>query len=92
MRLAGHLRMTLEQIDAMDSREFSRWIAFSRWFSPLEDSWTQTGMLASAMLAPYCPKGKTPTAGDFIPIEDKAPKHWTQIHSVLEQMKKDLEG
>jgi hypothetical protein len=49
-------------------------------------------MLASAMLAPYCPKGKTPTAGDFIPIEDKAPKHWTQIHAVLEQMKKDLEG
>lgn len=76
----------------MDSLEFSRWIAYSRWFSPLEDSWTQTGVLASAVLAPYCPRGKTPSASDFIPIEEKAPKHWTQIRAVLEQMQKDLDG
>jgi hypothetical protein len=76
----------------MDSREFSRWIAYSRWFSPLADSWTQTGMLASAMLAPYCPRGKVPSAADFIPIEERAPQHWTQIHAVIEQMTKDLGG
>jgi hypothetical protein len=92
MRLAGHLGKTLAEIDQMDSREFSRWLAFSRWFSPLADSWTQTGMLASAMLAPYCPRGKVPSASDFIPIEDKAPKHPNQIREVLEQMKQDLEG
>lgn len=92
MRLAGHLGKTLAEIDQMDSREFSRWIAYSRWFSPLADSWTQTGMLASAMLAPYCPRGKVPSAADFIPIEDRAPQHWTQIQAVIEQMAKDLEG
>ena len=92
MRLAGHLGKTLAELDQMDSREFSRWIAYSRWFSPLADSWTQTGMLASAMLAPYCPRGKVPSAADFIPIEDRAPQHWTQIQAVVEQIKKDLEG
>ena len=35
---------------------------------------------------------KVPSAADFIPIEDRAPQHWTQIQSVIEQMKKDLEG
>jgi hypothetical protein len=44
------------------------------------------------MLAPYCPRGKVPSASDFIPIEDKAPKHPNQIREVLEQMKRDLEG
>lgn len=92
MRLAGHLKKTLAEIDQMDSLEFSRWIAYSRWFCPLEDSWTQTGMIASAVLAPHCPRGKTPRASDFIPIEDKAPQHWTQIRDTLEQLKKDLEG
>ena len=91
-RLAGHLGKTVAEIDQMDSREFSGWIAYSRWFSPLADSWMQTGMLASAVLAPYCPRGRTPDAHDFIPIEDKAPKHPTQIRAVIEQMKRDLEG
>lgn len=92
MRLAGHLKKTLAEIDDMDSEEFSRWIAYSRWFSPLEDSWTQTGMIASAVLAPYCPKGKTPGASDFVPIENRTPQHWTQIRHTLEKMKKDLQG
>jgi hypothetical protein len=92
MRLAGHLGKTLEEIDRMDSREFSRWIAWSRWFSPLADSWTQTGMIASAVLAPHCHRGKVPSATEFIPIENNAPQHPNQIREVLEQMKRDLEG
>lgn len=92
LRLAGYLKKTLAEIDAMDSREFSTWVAWSRWFSPLEDTWMQTGMIASAVLAPYCPKGRVPSAKDFVPIEDKAPKHPNQILAVLEQMKKDLDG
>lgn len=92
LRLAGHLKKTLAEIDAMDSREFSIWLAWARWFQPLDDSWTQTGMVASAVLAPHCPRGKVPSADDFIPIEKNAPKHPNQIRAVLEQMKKDLEG
>jgi len=91
-RLAGHLGKTIAEIDAMDSREFSAWIAWSRWFQPLDDSWVQTGMVASAVLAPHCPRGKTPSVDDFIPVEEKAPKHPTQILAILEQMKKDLDG
>ncbi len=90
MRLAGHLKKSLAEIDAMDSREFSQWIAWARWFAPLEDSWQQTGMLATAMLAPHLPRGKTPTPADFIPIDSDKPKHWTQIRAVVEQMLKDL--
>lgn len=92
MRLAGHLKKTLAEIDEMDSREFSQWIAWSRYFSPLEDSWTQSGMIASAVLAPYCQKGKVPSASDFVPIEKKTPQHWTQTRDALEQLKKDLAG
>lgn len=76
----------------MDSREFSMWIAWCRWYSPLADSWQQAGMIASAVIAPYCQRGRVPSAADFIPVEDNAPKHPNQIRDVVAQMKKDLEG
>lgn len=88
--LASHLKKTVAEIDAMDSLEFSRWIAYSRWFHPLDNPWLQTGMIASSVLAPYC-KGKPPDATDFIPIESNAPQHQTQIEQTLRQMAKDLE-
>lgn len=88
-RLASHLGKTIAEIDQMDSREFSSWIAYSRWFCPLEHSWLQTGMVMSALLAPYS-RGKTPTAEDFIPIEDKAPQHRVQIEETLRRMAADL--
>ncbi len=72
----------------MDSREFSTWIACSRWFVPLDDSWGQTAMLATSILAPY---SKTPPDPEkFIPIEDRAPKHPKQIQDTLLQMARDL--
>jgi len=87
--LASHLKKTVAEIDAMDSREFSMWMAYSRWFHPLDNPWIQTGMVASAVLAPYC-KGKTPDAMDFVPIEGKAPQHPTQIAEQLRRMAADF--
>lgn len=78
MRLAGHLKKTLAEIDRMDSREFSMWIAYSRWFRPLEDTWLQTGMQISATLAPYS-KVKPPNPEDLIPIDSLTPQHPTQV-------------
>lgn len=86
--LAGHLKKTVAEIDAMDSREFSQWIAYSRWFRPLDNPWLQTGMLATSMLAPYCKQ--VPEIDRFIPVEGKAPQHPTQIAETLKQMAKDL--
>jgi hypothetical protein len=88
LRLAGHLKKTLAEIDQMDSREFSTWIACSRWFFPLDDSWGQMAMLATSILAPY---SKTPPDPEkFIPREDRAPKHPTQIQETLKRMALDL--
>ena len=90
MRLAGHLGKTLAEIDEMDSREFSQWIAFSRWFSPLDDSWTQTGLLASCVLAPH--SKRPPETSAFIPVDGRPPQHWTQIREQIRKMKADLDG
>ena len=84
--------MTVKQLcEQMDSREFAEWVALHRHFHPLPDEWWQTGLLASAALAPYCRRGRTPKAEDFVPII-KAPQHELQIREALEQLAKDLEG
>jgi hypothetical protein len=57
----------------------------------LPDAWRQTGLVASATLAPYCPRGRTPKVDDFIPVV-KAPQHELQIQAALEQLAKDLAG
>lgn len=77
LRLAGHLGKTLDEIDRMGSREFSTWLAYSRWFRPMDDSWMQTAMLLTAVLAPH--SKTTPNPEDFLPIDDKTPQHPTQI-------------
>ena len=69
----------------MDSRELSEWIAMHRFFEPLPDPWRQTGLLASAALAPYCKKGQTPKAEDFVPIE-QAKQDDTQIMDMIERV------
>lgn len=69
-RLAGHLGMTVGELcRRMDSRELTEWVAFTRYFHALPDPWQQTGLLTSAVLAPYSERGKAPKAGDFNPIE-----------------------
>lgn len=90
--LAGHLKMTVGELrQRMDSRELSEWLAFARYFQPLDNSWAQASMLASVILAPYSKKGHAPKPKDFMPLET-APQHPSQILAVLEQMKRNLEG
>lgn len=89
--LAGHLRMTVREIEErMDSRELAEWICYARFYRPLDDSWQQMGVLASAMLAPYSRRGAAAKPEDFIPIE-RPPQHRTQIHDALARLKADLE-
>jgi hypothetical protein len=90
--LASHLRMTVGELEErMDSRELSEWLAFARYFQPLDNSWAQAGVIASATLAPYSKRGTCPKPSDFVPLE-KPPQHKTQMLDVLMQMKKDLDG
>jgi hypothetical protein len=90
--LAGHLGMTVGELEQrMDSRELSEWLAFARYYQPLDNSWAQAGVIASAVLAPYSKRGQSPKPADFIPT-DSPPQHRTQILDVLAQMKRDLDG
>jgi hypothetical protein len=90
--LAGHLGMTVRELSrTMDSAELAEWMAYARYYQALPDSWRQTGLLVSAMLAPHCSKGKAPAASDFNPIE-KPPQHTDQMLEQLMQLKKALEG
>lgn len=68
--LAGYLKKTVGELcETMTSAEFSEWMAVHKYHQPLPDSWTQTGMIASAVVAPHCKRGKTPKPQDFIPRE-----------------------
>lgn len=91
-RLAGHLKMTVGEIERrMSAVEFAEWLAYTRYFEALPDSWRETGLLASAVLAPYSARGRTPKAEDFVPIE-KPPQHQDQMFDQLRQLKQDLGG
>ena len=84
MKLAGHLKMTLRELgERMDSREFSLWIAFHRFYEPLPEPWYQAGVVASAAVTPYCRAGNRPKASDFVPIEESAGMHEQQIADTL---------
>ena len=85
-KLAGHLKMTVAELcSRMDSTEFAEWIAYTRYFEALPDSWRETGLLVSAVLAPYSPKGRAPKADDFVPVE-KPPQHADQIKRELDKL------
>jgi hypothetical protein len=82
--------MTVGDIERrMTMRELAEWMAYTRYYEAIPNQWQQTGLLASAILAPYSPKGKTPKASDFVPIE-KPPQHSTQIFDVLQQLQREL--
>jgi len=84
--------MTVAELcDKMSSTELSEWMAVHRFFMPLQDSWHQTGILASAMLAPYSGKSKPPKPIDFVPIE-KPPQHELQMQAALEELRRQLRG
>jgi len=75
----------------MSSTELSEWMAVHRFFMPLQDSWHQTGVLASAMLAPYSGKSKPPKPIDFVPIQNP-PQHALQMQAALEELRRQLRG
>jgi hypothetical protein len=75
----------------MDSQELAEWMAVHRFFMPLADSWHQTGILASAALAPYSPKGRPPKPADFVPIETP-PQHQIQIDAAIAELRRQLRG
>jgi hypothetical protein len=90
-RLAGHLKKTVAEIEKMSAREFAEWLAYTRYFEAIPDSWRETGLLASAMLAPHCDRGKAPKADDFIPIE-KPPQHQQQMLAQIKQLQQIFNG
>ena len=82
--------MTVAELSVrMDSRELAEWMAYTRYYQALPDPWRQTGLEVSAMLAPYSPRGKAPSAEDFNPIE-KAPQHNDQVMEQLRMLAQSL--
>lgn len=73
----------------MSCRELAEWMAVARYYQAIPDSWAETGLIVSAMLAPYSEKGQTPKATDFNPIEIP-PQHNVQAREVILDLKKQL--
>ncbi len=82
--------MTVGELERrMDSKELSEWVAYTRYFEALPDSWQETGLVVSALLAPYSQKGNAPKPMDFVPIETP-PQHPEQMASQLAELQKRL--
>ena len=89
-RLAGWLKMTVAELShRMSSTEFAEWMAYSTHYEAIPNSWMETGLLATAVLAPHCRRDNMPKPEDFVPLA-KPPQHESQILDQLERMKKDL--
>ncbi len=73
----------------MTTREFAEWLAFTRYYHAIPDSWAETGLLVSSIMAPYCERGKAPKASDFNPVETP-PQHQMQAEEVILDLRKQL--
>jgi hypothetical protein len=71
----------------MTSEELSEQIAYTRWFAALPDTWRQTGLVVSALLAPHCHKNRIPKPEDFVPVE-KPPQHESQDLAALKELRR----
>lgn len=90
--LAGHLHMTVGELcSRMDSQEFSEWIAYTRYFHALPDSWAETSLLVSTVMAPHCKPENVPKPTQFVPIAPP-PAHESQDHAELMKLKAALGG
>lgn len=87
LQLAGHLGKSLREIEALDCDELAHWMAYHRFFRPLNDPWQHAGIVASATLAPYSKRGRQPKPKDFIPTETP-PQHRHQMHDELQKLKR----
>lgn len=84
--------MTVGELERrMTAQEFAEWLAYTRYFEAIPDSWRETGLIASAVLAPYSAKGKAPKADDFVPIE-KPPQHRDQMVDQIKQLQQFFSG
>lgn len=91
-RLAGHLGMTVSELsERMTSAELSEWMALDMYHRPLPDSWRQTGVLASAMLAPYSGRGKKPKPEEFVPVA-RLPQTQDEMVTELQKLKRLAKG
>lgn len=83
--------MKLEDVlTTMSAREFAYWQAYHRYYEPIGGEWDRAGLVVSASLAPYCPRGKTPKPKDFIPVL-KPPQHRLQMLEELQRLQAALE-
>lgn len=73
----------------MTTKEFAEWLAFTRYYQAIPDSWAETGLLVSSIMAPHCERGKGPKASEFNPIETP-PQHQSQAKEVLLDLRKQL--
>jgi len=80
-----------ELCDSMDSREFAEWVAMHMYYNPLPDSWKETSLVVAATLAPHSPKGRTPQADEFVPVQ-KPPQHESQMLAELKRLAEAMEG
>lgn len=89
--VARDLRMTVRELSTrMDSAEFSEWIAYNRYYSAMPDSWRETALLVTALIAPHIGKNqKRPKPEDFNPIE-KPPQHESQDLAALLELRRAL--
>lgn len=73
----------------MSCREFGEWLAVARYYHAIPDSWAETSLLVSAVMAPHSPPGQAPNASDFNPVE-KPPQHQIQAREVILDIRKQL--
>lgn len=89
--LARELKMTVRELcQRMDSVELSEWIAYTRWFSAMPDSWEQTSLLVAAVVAPHCDRDKRPKPHQFVPIATP-PQHESQDLGALLELRRAFE-
>lgn len=83
--------MTVGEIERrMSSQELTEWIAYTRYFEAMPDSWEQTGLVVASLLAPYAKEGRSPKAKDFVPLATP-PQHASQDREALLALKASLD-
>jgi hypothetical protein len=75
----------------MDSQELAEWIAYTRYFHALPDSWAETSLIVSAAMAPHCKEGQVPKPTTFVPTIPP-PKHHSQDYAELVRLQAALNG
>jgi hypothetical protein len=78
-----------ELFTRMSSRELTEWMAYTKHYEAIPDPWMQTGVIASALLAPHLPRGMKASPSDFVPL-DTPPQHQLQTFEQLMKLRREL--